>query len=1527
MIMAPALHTYLRGTAPAAGCRKKSLLASDGAAYDYFGNSVSVYNNTAVIGALFYDGKSVDSGGAYIFERDSTGSWIQTAQLNATNGATYDFFGNSVSVYNNTAVIGAPFYDGTNGVDSGTAYIFERDSTGSWIQTEQLNATDATANDRFGLSVSVYNNTAVIGAPFYDGIKSADSGAAYVFEKNSTGSWTQTKLPATNAVDDNFGRSVSVYDNTAVIGAPNHASNGTAYIFERNTYGTWEQTKLLATDAASLDNFGYSVSVYNGTALIGAPDDNLGDDPNTIGKIDVKNSGSAYLFANIVDTIAPVITLKGGDEYYIPLNKEGEYIDPGYMTDDGSKVATNSDEVKVDKIKSYLVSYDSTDPSKNNATTVFRTVHVVHPDREPTDLLLTPAGNATDCNGDGCNDAGTYPILEKPSGVDTFKIDNSTYAIVTSNGDDNNESEPDGIQIINVTNPYYLKPAGNATDCEGDCGVGTYPTLKNPSDVAIFYIDSNPYAIVASNGNDGIQIINMTDPYSLKPEGNLIDTGSTNLDNLVGVATFTINYNPYAIVTSGDEGGSFQIINVANPEIPSPAGSGTNSNYSALVEPYKIDTFNMTDSNDITSTYAIVASPGDNGIQMINMTDPDNPLPAGGTADGDWYPSLTSASDVKTFTINGDKYAIAITYSYSNTGSNYIQIIKINVPLSQNLDSNINPVNPVISSVRLDNDTYPELMRASTVDTFNIDNSTYAIATSRVNDSIQIINMTDPYSLKPAGEATDCKDDCGDGTYPVLDYPSDVAIFYIDNNPYAIVTSRDDNGIQTIEIGNLSKPPPPPKADAGDDQIVGNGTAVTLDGSGSSGDSDIVNQLKYLWKQVLGNVMLSNPDMVNAAFTAPQVDSDQILTFALVVNDTKGVLSTADYVDITVRPNSSPTANAGDDQTVGEGTKKVTLDGTGSTDPDGYTLTYAWSQTQGPTVTLSSSTLVSPTFDAPQVDSEQTLTFSLVVTDELGADSTNNATVDITIQNTINKSPKANAGDDQTVGEGTKKVTLDGTGSTDPNGDTLTYAWSQTQGPTVTLSSSTSVSPTFDAPQVDSEQTLTFSLVVTDELGADSTNNATVDITIQNTINKSPKANAGDDQTVGEGTKKVTLDGTGSTDDKGSENLRYEWRQDSTDSIQVTLLPETDNPAIVTFDAPADVNGSQILTFILKVIDKEDLSNDVRVTVTILDTDGSGVTNQAPTANAGDDQTVGEGTKKVTLDGTGSTDPNGDTLTYAWSQTQGPTVTLSSSTSVSPTFDAPQVDSEQTLTFSLVVTDELGADSANNATVTVTILDTDAVTPSPGGGSSGGGGGGGGGGGSGGGPIRIDNVYIKSVSWDCNAGTIKIIAGPDSDYLSISVRTTQLGVHQASVAGDDIPGYRAFVSNMDKTEDYIGIKAVAPHSRDPAIISESINITECTGERTFDEYMQPESTLPSAVTQTEEEREATQRTEDTPVTEGQETIFDSPLYQQLKGDIPAEMVQCNEGLVLVLKPNMEESACVKESTAHKLVMRGWHGMS
>ena len=275
--------------------QKAKLLASDGAAFDYFGDSVSVYNNTAVIGADFDDDKGSNSGSAYVFEKNSTGHWPQKAKLLADDGAANDFFGYSVSVYNNTAVIGAYFDDGDDdGSSSGSAYVFEKNSTGHWTQKQKLLASDGAAFDNFGGSVSVYNNTAVIGADFDDGDDDGPaSGSAYVFEKNSSATWTQkAKLLASDtAVSDNFGYSVSVYNNTAVIGAyrddSNGSDSGSAYVFEKNSSGNWTQkAKLLADDGAANDGFGDSVSVYNNTAVIGAYfDDDKGSD-----------SGSAYVF-------------------------------------------------------------------------------------------------------------------------------------------------------------------------------------------------------------------------------------------------------------------------------------------------------------------------------------------------------------------------------------------------------------------------------------------------------------------------------------------------------------------------------------------------------------------------------------------------------------------------------------------------------------------------------------------------------------------------------------------------------------------------------------------------------------------------------------------------------------------------------------------------------------------------------------------------------------------------------------------------------------------------------------------------------------------------------------------------------------------------------------------------------------------------------------------------------------------------------------------------------------------------------
>jgi hypothetical protein len=172
----------------------------------------------------------------------------------------------------------------------------------------------------------------------------------------------------------------------------------------------------------------------------------------------------------------------------------------------------------------------------------------------------------------------------------------------------------------------------------------------------------------------------------------------------------------------------------------------------------------------------------------------------------------------------------------------------------------------------------------------------------------------------------------------------------------------------------------------------------------------------------------------------------------------------------------------------------VTLDGSGSSDPEGEELTYAWS---GPDeVTLSSAAVENPTFTAPtQLVSNATLVFSLVVTDERGLASSSD-TVTVTVTAGPNDAPAAEAGDDQTVGE-EAVVTLDGSGSSDPEGEELTYAWS---GPDeVTLSSAAAQRPTFTAPvQLAVNAVFEFSLVVTDARGlASSSDTVTITVTAE----------------------------------------------------------------------------------------------------------------------------------------------------------------------------------------------------------------------------------------------------------------------------------------------------------------------------------------------------------------------------------------------------------------------------------------------
>ena len=265
-------------------------------ANDRFGQSVAISGNYVIIGSeadekvISGDVTLQNVGSAYVFRRES-GTWILDAKLIASDGASDDNFGRSVAISGGYAVVGADG-DDDKGSSSGSAYVFERTSDGTWQQISKLNAQNGYQFDAFGGSAAISGDYIIIGAS-KDDDKGNNSGSAYIFEKPA-GGWpafmTETdKITASNGAGDNFfGRTVAISGTQAIVGAHGNSSyKGAAYVYERIGTGTWgEQAVLTASDGVASDYLGSSVGITDGYAVVGAP----GDDDNGGG------SGGIYLY-------------------------------------------------------------------------------------------------------------------------------------------------------------------------------------------------------------------------------------------------------------------------------------------------------------------------------------------------------------------------------------------------------------------------------------------------------------------------------------------------------------------------------------------------------------------------------------------------------------------------------------------------------------------------------------------------------------------------------------------------------------------------------------------------------------------------------------------------------------------------------------------------------------------------------------------------------------------------------------------------------------------------------------------------------------------------------------------------------------------------------------------------------------------------------------------------------------------------------------------------------------------------------
>lgn len=270
----------------------QKIVASDRGSQNIFGAAVAISGNKIIVGAF----QSAGTGAAYFFERSLDGTWRETQKITPTRdfkGLNNGRFGWDVDISGDYAIFGAYRSDTfaySNSFRTGTAYIFQRQSDGSWLESEILLASDRQPNvpDYFGWSVAITESYALVGSPQDDEDSNNEdslenAGSVYIFERNADNSWTEVQKIVANqrGKNDEFGESVDLSGNIAIVGSSSENSDetqinflddaGSAYIFQKNADNNWiQEQKIVTSDRAEEDRFGCSVSISNDQVLVGA---------------------------------------------------------------------------------------------------------------------------------------------------------------------------------------------------------------------------------------------------------------------------------------------------------------------------------------------------------------------------------------------------------------------------------------------------------------------------------------------------------------------------------------------------------------------------------------------------------------------------------------------------------------------------------------------------------------------------------------------------------------------------------------------------------------------------------------------------------------------------------------------------------------------------------------------------------------------------------------------------------------------------------------------------------------------------------------------------------------------------------------------------------------------------------------------------------------------------------------------------------------------------------------------------------
>jgi hypothetical protein len=285
------------------------IVADDRAESDCFGWSTSIYGNYCVVGTSQKKAKAPfgnrlwqEGGAAYIFAKNIKGKWLQTQLLLPDKPKECDFFGSSVSMYDNYLAIGCEGDDTINKNSDflnsmGAVYMYKLDKSGKWNKTQKIILENRTMRDNFGYKVCLTKNKLVISAPDKVFANSKFKGAVYIYEQNLNGGWIQKYIIKCPEKDiEFFGKDLCMSDSLLLIGS----SSENAFVYKLSKNNTWQLLKKISASNKSDVDFGSSVAIKNNIICIGANGnyENYDDNPDTLTfrKNHLLGAGSVYIY-------------------------------------------------------------------------------------------------------------------------------------------------------------------------------------------------------------------------------------------------------------------------------------------------------------------------------------------------------------------------------------------------------------------------------------------------------------------------------------------------------------------------------------------------------------------------------------------------------------------------------------------------------------------------------------------------------------------------------------------------------------------------------------------------------------------------------------------------------------------------------------------------------------------------------------------------------------------------------------------------------------------------------------------------------------------------------------------------------------------------------------------------------------------------------------------------------------------------------------------------------------------------------